>query len=57
MAQIHDSGVIDAKENEIEDVVEGATKLLKRVPGWILYDVPLEVEWQIGRNWAEMEEV
>jgi len=56
--QVHDSITFDAVENEEDELIETVTKImvLKRYD-WQL-DVPLEVEWKVGKeNWLEMQKI
>lgn len=53
--EIHDAGVYTVHPSEVQDVVELATNIMisKRF-SW-MGDVPLDVEWEIGDNWYDME--
>ena len=57
VAQIHDSVLFDVKENELASLIEIVTYELMKFPDFLPNKVPLEVEWEIGRNWSEMEEM
>jgi len=55
-SEIHDSGLIDAKASELEDlVVIGETEISRKRFEWI--SVPLRCKWSMGENWGEMQEV
>jgi len=55
--QIHDSIVIDAKDEEIEDCIEVLQyNMIKQVWPWMA-KVPMEVEIKIGRNLIDMKEI
>lgn len=54
-AEIHDSILFDATEDEAGDVLEIATAAMMRKRHEWMGDISMTVSWEIGSNWGEME--
>lgn len=55
IAQIHDSILSDVVESELDDVVELIERNMTDIRWSWAGKVPMEVEFEIGRNWLEMK--
>jgi DNA polymerase I-like protein with 3'-5' exonuclease and polymerase domains len=59
--QVHDSIVVDAPTNLVEDVAEAAYQVFKSLPELMLkhygykWVVPITSEVKFGSNWSDME--
>jgi DNA polymerase I-like protein with 3'-5' exonuclease and polymerase domains len=52
--EVHDSCTFQAVEEEIPEIVEYSTAIFESVRfPW--QTIPTPVEWEIGKNWYELE--
>lgn len=53
--EIHDANIYSADKSEVDEVIEKSTEIMTRKRFDWMGDVPLEVDWEIGENWYDME--
>ncbi|HDL90312.1 MAG TPA: hypothetical protein ENG14_05355, partial [Thermodesulforhabdus norvegica] len=57
VTQTHDSIMFDVVEDEKNEIIRHVTEIMT-TPVWDWHKVvPLKVEWEIGRNWYDMQEI
>ena len=57
VSQVHDSILVDLFSEEVVEVLSILKMCLEKKRYDWMGDVPMEVEWSVGSNWCDMEEI